>query len=159
MARRRIIAVSAVTALVIGGGGVAYSLDDYRVREGPFARSAPCAAMVPRLPEDLLGRARDSVGGAGVVGWGDGSVVLRCGVQPLAPTTDTCVNVNGFDWVLNDEEAERKGVWVFTTYGRVPAVEVSFKGSQLAGDVLVKINDSVREIPPTSRCLSLEDTP
>ena len=52
--------------------------------------------------------------------WGDPAVVARCGLDPLGPTTDDCVSVDGVDWVvrtLSDGSAA-------TTYGRDPAIEV-----------------------------------
>ncbi|WP_329448651.1 DUF3515 domain-containing protein (plasmid) [Streptomyces sp. NBC_01426] len=136
-----------------------YARADYSVPAGPFARTAPCSDVVARLPETLMGRGRDDVDGAGAAGWGDRAVVLRCGVEPLAPTIDTCVNVNGFDWVLDDAGVERDGAWVFTTYGREPAVEVAFAGgSRPAGDALVALNDALGGLARKTRCLSTSDT-
>ncbi|GAA3084392.1 hypothetical protein GCM10020254_30990 [Streptomyces goshikiensis] len=97
--------------------------------------------------------------GRGVAGWGGGSIVLRCGVEPLAPTVNTCMNVNGTDWVLDEERAKRGGPRVLTTYGRVPSVEIAFEDDGLlAGDALVVIDGPVRDLPQKSKCLSLSDT-
>ena len=59
--------------------------------------------------------------------WGDpdGAVVLRCGVEPLGPTTEHCQTVEtpggaSVDWVV----VEGDDGWTFTTYGREPAVEL-----------------------------------
>ncbi|MFF7082404.1 DUF3515 family protein [Streptomyces lavendulae] len=148
-----VCAALAVGAVVLG------TLTDYDVPAGPFAGSGPCADVVAGLPGALLGQGRDAVGGAGAAGWGGGAVVLRCGVRPLAPTVDTCVNVDGVDWVLDDERAGRSGVWVFTTYGREPAVEVAFSGgARSAGDALIAVNHGVRGFPQKSKCLALGDT-
>ncbi|MET9608883.1 DUF3515 family protein [Streptomyces sp. NPDC006512] len=151
-------AVCAV-AVAAAVGGLVTALDDYAVPAGPFARSAACTDVVGRLPERLLGRDRDAVEGAGAAGWGGGAVILRCGVRPPAPTVDTCMNVNGVDWVLDDERAKRGDGWVFTVYGTDPAVEVSFKESrQLAGDALVAVGGSLGGLVRKSRCLALSDT-
>lgn len=97
--------------------------------------------------------------GAGAASWGGGTIVLRCGVEPLAPTTNTCMNVNGTDWVLDEERAKRTGPRVLTTYGRIPSVEIAFtEDSLLAGDALVVIDKAVRDIPQQSKCLALSDT-
>ncbi|MFD8986000.1 DUF3515 family protein [Streptomyces sp. NPDC059564] len=129
----------------------------YRVPAGPFAGGAACSRALAGLPERLLGRERDAVEGTGAAGWGDGAIVLRCGVRPLAPTIDSCVNVNGVDWVLDDERAQRSGEWVFTTYGRETAVAVAFKGGQVAGDALVVINGSLGHLAQKSRCPGADD--
>ncbi|MFB0630149.1 DUF3515 family protein [Streptomyces sp. AB3(2024)] len=148
-----------VCAVVAVGATVVGTLTGYDVPAGPFARGAPCAGVVAGLPGTLLGQGRDAVDGVGAAGWGGGAIVLRCGVRPLAPTVDTCVNVDGVDWVLDDERAGRSGVWAFTTYGREPAVEVAFTGgSRPAGDALIAVNNGVRGFPQNSKCLALSDT-
>lgn len=55
-----------------------------------------------------------------VAAWGDPAIIARCGLAPLAPTTLSCVTVDGVDWVvrsLSDGSAA-------TTYGTDPAIEV-----------------------------------
>jgi len=55
-----------------------------------------------------------------VAAWGDPAISARCGLDPLGPTTDECVTVDGIDWVvrrLSDGSAA-------VTYGRDPAIEV-----------------------------------
>ncbi|WP_331733052.1 DUF3515 family protein [Streptomyces sp. NBC_01276] len=152
-------AVVCAVAVVAVGAAVVGTLTDYDVPAGPFAHGAPCAGVVAGLPGTLLGQGRDAVDGVGAAGWGGGSIVLRCGVRPLGPTVDTCVNVDGVDWVLDDGRAGRGGVWAFTTYGREPAVEVVFAGgSRSAGDALIAVNKGVRGFPQNSKCLALSDT-
>ncbi|MFC8191312.1 DUF3515 family protein [Cellulomonas sp. NPDC057328] len=94
----------------------------------PYATDPVCASVVlalpPQLSDDLPRLDTDAQATAA---WGrpDAAVVLRCGVEPLGPTTDRCQSVetpNGptTDWVVVEDD----GDWTFTTYGRVPAVEV-----------------------------------
>jgi hypothetical protein len=52
--------------------------------------------------------------------WGDPAIIARCGVHPIGPTTDQCLDVSGIDWVAHQLT---DGVR-FTTYGRDPAIEV-----------------------------------
>ena len=52
--------------------------------------------------------------------WGDPPIIARCGVPPIGPTTDQCIDVSGIDWVAH---RLTDGVR-FTTYGRTPAIEV-----------------------------------
>lgn len=75
----------------------------------------------------------DAVGGLDVRGttsqatsaYGDEfPIVVRCGVEPPGPTTDSCVAVESDagsqDWLVV-EEADQ---WRATSFGRSPAVEV-----------------------------------
>jgi hypothetical protein len=52
--------------------------------------------------------------------WGEPAIIARCGLSPIGPTTDQCLDVSGVDWVAHQLT---DGVR-FTTYGRSPAVEV-----------------------------------
>ena len=55
--------------------------------------------------------------------WGErpeSSVIARCGLTPPGPTTETCFEANGVDWVQSDLSDGRR----YTTYGREPAIEV-----------------------------------
>ncbi|MFJ1865833.1 DUF3515 family protein [Streptomyces sp. NPDC088097] len=157
---RRAALCAAGVASLCAAVAVLYSLAEYSIPAGPYAHDSPCDDVVARLPQVLIGRERDSVAGAGTAGWGDGSIVLRCGVEPLAPTINTCMNVNGFDWVLDDERAKKSEEWVFTTYDREPAVAIAFKGrGQLAGDALASLGSDMASLNVRkSTCLSLSDT-
>ncbi|MFI0814772.1 DUF3515 domain-containing protein [Streptomyces sp. NPDC021098] len=129
------------------------------VEPGPYADNPKCADVISRAPETVLSKHRDDITGKGAAAWGDGSVVLRCGVTPLRPTTNLCVNVDGVDWVLDEKRAQKDGVQALTTYGRDPAVEITVQGDgPQAGDALVDMSRAVRGIPQTSKCLSLSDT-
>ena len=95
----------------------------------PLAVTAPsggadpaCSRLAARLPATVQrqGRVRTSSDSPAVAAWGDPAIIWRCGVTPLGPTTDECIDVNGVDWVrhpLADGSS-------FTTYGRDPAVQV-----------------------------------
>ncbi|MCR6647959.1 MAG: DUF3515 domain-containing protein [Cellulomonas sp.] len=101
---------------------------------GPFATDPVCAQVVLATPEELAdGLTRQDTNAQSTTAWSDGSaaVVLRCGVTPLEPTTDRCQSVEAadgtsVDWVIvaSEPDHEDSSDWTFTTYGRVPAVEV-----------------------------------
>jgi len=88
-----------------------------------------CASVVLAAP-DSLGEGlpqRDTTAQASTA-WGDDDapIVLRCGVEPLGPTTERCQSVEtpggpSIDWVVVEDD---DGDWTFTTYGREPAVEL-----------------------------------
>ena len=98
------------------------------VTVAPFATDPVCASVVLALPRSLgEGLEQVDTDAQATAAWGDprAAVVLRCGVEPLGPTTERCQSVTTprgptIDWVVVEDE----GDWTFTTYGREPAVEV-----------------------------------
>lgn len=98
------------------------------VTVAPFATDPVCASVVLALPASLGdGLDRVDTDAQATAAWGDprSAVVLRCGVEPLGPTTDRCQSVTTpqgptVDWVVVEDD----GTWTFTTYGREPAVEL-----------------------------------
>lgn len=124
------------------------------VEVAPYATDPVCAEIVLALPDDL----GDDLPGLdttaqATAAWGTAAapVVLRCGVEPLGPTTDRCVSVEtpggpSVDWVVvaGDGSDATQGSttdgtgtpatdWTFTTYGREPAIEVHVP-AQVAGE-------------------------
>lgn len=99
------------------------------VQVAPFATEPVCASVVLALPASLgEGLDRVDTDAQATAAWGDprAAVVLRCGVEPLGPTTERCQSVTTpqgptVDWVVVEDE----GDWRFTTYGREPAVELT----------------------------------
>jgi len=65
-------------------------------------------------------RQETSASSDAVRAWGDPPIIARCGLAPIGPTTDQCLQVSGVDWVAH---RLTDGVR-FTTYGRAPAIEV-----------------------------------
>lgn len=98
------------------------------VTVAPHATDPVCASVVLALPESLGdGLDRLDTDAQATAAWGDAAaaVVLRCGVEPLGPTTERCQSVETpqgptVDWIV----VEQDGDWRFTTYGREPAVEL-----------------------------------
>jgi hypothetical protein len=105
------------------------------VEVAPHATDPVCASVVLATPDSLGdGLDRHDTTSQATTAWGDPAhpVVLRCGVEPLGPTTEHCVTVAtpggaSVDWVAvaDDPEHEDTSAWSFTTYGREPAVEVT----------------------------------
>ncbi|UJP39491.1 DUF3515 family protein [Cellulomonas palmilytica] len=126
-AARRALTVALVPATLAGCASAVATT------AGPYATDPVCAQVVLATPDELSDLERRDTDAQATTAWGDGSgaVVLRCGVEPLGPTTDRCETVESpdgtsVDWVVvaSDPDDEAGTDWTFTTYGRVPAVQL-----------------------------------
>ncbi|MBO3093892.1 DUF3515 family protein [Cellulomonas dongxiuzhuiae] len=125
MLHRPTVATTAATGALLVLSGCAPTVP---VTVAPFATDPVCASVVLALPRSLgEGLERVDTDAQATAAWGDprAAVVLRCGVEPLGPTTERCQSVTTpqgptIDWVVVEDD----GDWTFTTYGRVPAVEL-----------------------------------
>lgn len=124
----------------------------------PSATDPDCAAVVVRLPDVVAGLDERETNAQGTGAWGNpASVLLRCGVEPLGPTTDRCVSVDGVDWVIDESDAPH---YLFTTYGRTPAVEVLIDNDVVSGTTAISdLSAAVSAIPAEGGCTALEDAP
>jgi hypothetical protein len=126
--RRALLGVAAAATLLAGCASAV------PVEVAPHATDPVCASVVLATPDSLGdGLDRHDTTSQATTAWGDPAhaVVLRCGVEPLGPTTEHCVTVATpggatVDWVAvaDDPEHQDDSAWTFTTYGREPAVEV-----------------------------------
>jgi hypothetical protein len=95
------------------------------VKVVPFdgADDAPvCREVADAWPASVAGleRRETAVESGTVAAWGDPAIIARCGAPVPGPTTEQCLDIDGVDWVA---VPLRDGV-EYTTYGRVPAIEV-----------------------------------
>ena len=86
------------------------------------AGSAACRSAAAHWPKTVGGQppVQTSSTSTAVRAWGDPAIIARCGLPAIGPTTDTCLDISGVDWVAHQLT---DGVR-FTTYGRSPAIEV-----------------------------------
>lgn len=108
-----------------------------------------CAVLLLSLPDEVGGQQRRSTTSQASRAWGDPAIVLRCGVTPLPPTTEGCVAIataedTEVDWVVTEGEDRAQ----FTTYGRLPAVEVTIP-TTYAGDqtIMTDLSTAVATLP------------
>lgn len=161
---RALIAVPVLLGALAGcSSGSAAGESTAAATRGPDADSAQCADLVGRVPATVLSQNRitgqeDPVN---IAAWGvegQDPILLNCGVAPLGPTTDECIEVNDVAWVFR----EAAGGYLFTTYGRDPAVTVTVPSSvprTEATGALVDLNDAVAPLEQTERkCYDLADT-
>ncbi|MFE1024516.1 DUF3515 family protein [Streptomyces sp. NPDC058818] len=144
-------------AVVAVAGGLLY-VDSHRVSAAPHAADAKCDEVVTRLPDDIPGASRDWALGDGVASWGGQKAVFRCGAEELPPNINLCVTADGVDWVLDEERLKSDGVSVLRTYGRSPAVELTYSGPrEEVGGILAALDPAVKWIPQERKCVGLED--
>lgn len=123
------LAAAAAVGLVVGLAGCASAVP---ADPATHATDPACAALVLATPDHLgdgLDRRRTTA--QATTAWGDPAIVLRCGVEPPGPTTERCETVGtqggpSVDWLVvpDDPAADEASDWTFTTYGRVPTVEL-----------------------------------
>ncbi|MGP7961207.1 DUF3515 family protein [Sanguibacter sp. A247] len=123
---------------------------------GPHATDPVCASIVLAVPDTLGALPKITASAQAAAAWGTtaSAVTLRCGVEPPGPTTTQCqaiVDATGasVDWIVVEEPVT--GDWVFTTYGRVPAVEVRIPAGT-SGAAVVDLNRAVSAAPQTRHC-------
>lgn len=139
-------------ALVLAGCTQAVAFDP-----APEASDPDCAAVVVRLPDTVAGLDARETNAQGTGAWGQpASVLLRCGVRPPGPTTDRCVSFDGVDWVIDESDPPN---YLFTTYGRTPAIEVLVDYDVVSGTTAIAdLSAAVSAIPAEGGCVALDDT-
>jgi hypothetical protein len=85
---------------------------------------------------------------ASVSAWGEPAIIARCGLPAPAPTVDSCVDVDGVDWVVRELTDGTAAV----TYGREPAIEVLVpKAHGPVPLLLPAFGSTARSLPETGR--------
>jgi hypothetical protein len=123
------------------------------------ATSAKCASVIVLLPDTVSTLAQRVTNAQGTGAWGEpADILLHCGVPVPDPTSSLpCVTVDGIDWL---RKADAKQVFVFTTYGRDPAVAVTINSEDVKADGNQALNDlatAVAAIPAKHHCVAPEE--
>ncbi|MFH9618141.1 DUF3515 domain-containing protein [Streptomyces pratensis] len=134
--RSRVLAPSAAL-LVLAVAGCSFGGDQPSVQvPAPSSEAAGyCEKLHGELPETVAGleRSDPSPDSDLTAGWGDGAIVLRCGVPRPAKmdTSRTGVNADGVNWLI--EQRDGAGPRFTTTY-RKAYVDVTL-GIEYAHDI------------------------
>ena len=67
------------------------------------ANDPGCAAVSVLLPDSVDGFDRVLTDAQATGAWGDPTIVLRCGVEPPAPSALVCTTLGGVDWLVLDQ--------------------------------------------------------
>jgi hypothetical protein len=146
---RRILVALAVAASVVG---LASCSSTVSLTPAPSANAPLCAEVSVRLPQTVDGLARRWTDAQATGAWGSptSAVILTCGVEPPGPTTQDCGTIDGIDWLIDDSKAPN---YLFTTYGRTPAVQVYLDYDRVSsGDVLRELAPAVSRLPVDGKC-------
>ncbi|WP_194764129.1 DUF3515 family protein [Microbacterium sp. UFMG61] len=147
---RRLTVVAGGLALVAALSGCSTTI---HLEPADYANDPACAEVSVLLPDAVGELDRVWTDAQATGAWGDPSVVLRCGVEPPAPSTEVCTTIGSIDWLVLDQEEERQRL---VTYGRDPAVEVIIRrGESLDFRTVVEsLSTSIRSglAPATARC-------
>lgn len=113
-----------------------------------------CAEVSVRLPEAVAELPQRLTNAQATGAWGEpAAIILRCGVPSPAPTAALpCITVEGIDWLRDDKNDPS---FVFTTYGRTPAVEVIINGDEVSGlSALTDLAPAVGRLPVEGSCVT-----
>jgi Protein of unknown function (DUF3515) len=150
------MAAAAATFAVVALSGCAATV---ALSPAGDAASAKCASVIVLLPDTVSTLTQRQTNAQGTGAWGEpADILLRCGVPVPDPTSSLpCVTVDGIDWL---RKADAKEVFVFTTYGRDPAVAVTINSKDVKADGNQALNDlatAVAEIPAKHHCVAPEE--
>jgi len=119
MKHRRRAAVAWVAVLV--SGLLAGCSPIVALTPAPDANNPGCAAVIVRLPDTVGGLPKRQTDAQATGAWGDpDAVVLTCGVEVPAASELPCID-KGVFWLRDDSN---ESYWLFTSFGRDPAVDV-----------------------------------
>lgn len=124
----------------------------------PHANDPACADVIVRLPDTLQNLPRRETNAQATGAWGEPTaILLRCGVTVPTASDLPCVETDGFQWLRDDSKAPS---YVFTSYGRTPAIAVVIDQTKLSpGPALQDLEPLVAFTKPNGhKCLSVEDS-
>lgn len=119
------------------------------------------------MPKTLGGLKQRETTAQATTAWGDPvAVILKCGTElPVAPVSDPCVSVNEIDWIVkpateeDNPEQTATGTWYAETFGRDPAIQVTFEADRVSSStILAELASAVGQIHQSKQCTNIEDT-
>jgi hypothetical protein len=151
--RRAALALVAATGILLSACAPVVTL-----HPAPDANNPDCAAVIVRLPDEVGGLAMRQTDAQGTGAWGEpDAVVLTCGVPVPAASELPCID-KGVFWLRDDSH---ESYWLFTSFGRDPAVEVAVDRDIVSGPgvVLEDLENAVSFTPENGlRCTDTDDT-
>ncbi|MFW0119517.1 DUF3515 domain-containing protein [Rothia sp. P5764] len=161
---QKILPLLVLTASITACGPNAVNL-----QPAPDATNPACAKAMVAMPKTLSGLDQRETTAQATTAWGEPTaIVLKCGVElPTAPVSDPCQSVNGVDWIVKPTDKEQAqsseqtatGTWYAETFGREPAIQVTFEADRVSSStVLAELASAVEQLPQKKQCTNVEDT-
>ncbi|MEE1756980.1 DUF3515 domain-containing protein [Streptomyces sp. SP18CS02] len=156
MSSRRFVSLPVAAAAVLLAAAGCSSTDaeaSITVPSPPPEEASLCSALHKELPETVAGldRSDPEPGSDLTAGWGDGAIVLRCGVARPPRMGDPQakgVEADGVNWLLEQREGDGPR---FTSTYREAYVEVSLDGRfEHDAGPLVDLAGAVKKAVPPS---------
>ncbi|TQL47574.1 uncharacterized protein DUF3515 [Homoserinimonas aerilata] len=115
-----------------------------------------CAEIMVRIPTAIDELDKRETDAQATAAWGSpAAILLHCGVEVPGPSTLPCFTLKNVDWLRDDSDAP---TYVFTTYGRDPAVRVTVDSDLASGtNALVALGNAVGSLPAQGACTAAED--
>ena len=151
-------AIAATAAIMLTAAALTGCSPIVALKPAPHANDTACADVIVRLPQTVQNLPRRETNAQATGAWGDpAQVLLRCGVTVPTVSDLPCVSVDDQDWLRDDSN---KPNYVFTSYGRTPAIAVVVDQRKLTpGLVLSDLSSVVAFTKPNGhKCLSVEDS-
>jgi hypothetical protein len=157
--RRRTVLAGWGAGLVVAVSGLLAGCSPIvALTPAPDANNPDCAAVIVRLPAEVGGLAKRQTDAQATGAWGDpDAVVLTCGVEVPAASELPCID-KGVFWLRDDSN---EAYWLFTSFGRDPAVDVVVDRDIASGPgvVLDDLENAVSFTPENGlRCTDTEVT-
>lgn len=157
--RRSPIAAAAIAALSIAlGMALSGCAPTVVLDPAGDANNPDCAAVIVRLPDTVGGLEIRQTDAQSTAAWGEpDQVVLRCGVEVPAASELPCID-KGIFWLRDDS---KDGYWLFTSFGRDPAIDVAVDRDIGSGPgvVLEDLENAVSFTPQNGlECTDTDDT-
>lgn len=152
--------LAAVAGLVTVAAALVSCSTTVHVDPAVDADNPACADVSVLVPDSVGDLDRVWTDAQATAAWGEPTVVLRCGVEPPAPSALVCTTLGGVDWLVLEQEENRQRL---VTYGREPAVEVNIRrGAQVDFQSIVEtISTSIQPglAPATGECTDRVEFP
>ncbi len=169
----------AASVLVVSGCSSAVTVD-----AAPDATNPDCARALVAMPDTLAGQDKRETTAQATAAWGDpATIILKCGARVKEPVQDPCVRVNDVDWTLRQDGGAKEssepsesssstsgtsvdqgqsldgtGTWTATSFGRSPAIQVTFDAAKVnSSTLLVDLQSAVNRIHQTKECTDVSD--
>lgn len=123
----------------------------------PKAGAVGCADVIVHLPKTLEGQRLRPTDAQGTGAWGSpAGILLTCGITTPTVSTLTCASPGGVDWLVDYSKNGGKTA-IYTTYGRVPGVQVVVDTTKVptSTNVLFDLAAAVKPLPQKHRCQSV----